>query len=94
MQKFKLTVFDMGKSVKLCTVIFVKGDQKPGGVVCLGLDIETVIKDITSVLGVPEFELSTNHYYLVRPLYQFEGLDNPQIIANFTSNNLSEVNIP
>lgn len=43
----------MGKSVKLCTVIFVQGDPEPGGVVCLGLDIETVIKDITSVLGVP-----------------------------------------
>ena len=27
-------------------------------------------------------------------MYQFEGLKNPQIIANFTSTNLSDISIP
>lgn len=60
----------------------------------MGLDIYTIIKDITSALDVPEFQLSTNNYYLLRPLYQFEGLSYPQIIANFTNTNLSEIWLP
>lgn len=66
---FKLTIFDLGPVIKLCSVVVYSNQTEARGVVCIGLDIMVVTRDITSVLGVPQFELSTNTYYLLKPLY-------------------------
>lgn len=89
-----MTIFDEGRFIKSCTLVLRDGLTLPLGVVCLGLDISIVIRDITSVLGVPYFELSTNDYYIIRPFYRFENKENPQIIANFSNLNLSKVDTP
>jgi len=89
-----MTIFDEGRFIKSCTLVLRDGLALPLGIVCLGLDISIVIRDITSVLGVPSFELSTNDYYIIRPFYRFENKEYPQIIANFSNLNLSKVDTP
>jgi hypothetical protein len=64
------------------------------GVACIGLDTGRVFSDIVSVLGISDFQLSTNNYYFLKPLYSFDSDTSPQIIANFTSNNLMEIETP
>lgn len=66
-----MTIFDEGNLIKSCTLVLRSNSPTPLGVVCLGMNISIVVGDITSVLGVPDFELSTNDYFIVRPLYSF-----------------------
>lgn len=61
---------------------------------CLNMDIYLLTSAITSALNVPDFELSTSEYYLVKPINSFIGEKYPQIIASFSSNNLSTIKMP
>lgn len=86
---FLMTTSVKSKILYVCVTLLFDNKGYPGGVACMGLDINLVFSDIASVLGISDFQLSTNNYYFLRPLYAFEKLQSPQIIANFTSNNLS-----
>lgn len=56
--------------------------------------VDYLIKDLTSFIDTPSIELSVNDYYYVRPMYSFEGLKDPQIVANFSSTNLNKISVP
>jgi hypothetical protein len=43
---------------------------------------------------MPDFQLSTSEYILVRPIDDFEGSQYPQIISSFQSNQLSTIDVP
>ena len=47
------TTLSNGNVIDICTVIIENSISK--GVVCLGIDIETLINQITTSLSVPEF---------------------------------------
>lgn len=66
----------------------------PFGVICLNLDIYMLTSTITSALNVPDFELSTSEYYLVKPVDTESGQKFPQIIATFNSKNLESIKMP
>lgn len=85
-------MFDDYLSLKNC--IPMLSDSLVIGTICIGLDIQSFVSDITSSLSVPEFELSTNDYYLTRPLYAYSESSTPQILANFSNDNLQDVEIP
>ena len=64
--------------VRLCAVFTLDindggQNQKANGVNCIDLFNSIFVKDITMVLNSPEFDLSTNDYYYLQPLYKSQS---------------------
>ena len=53
-----------------------------------------MMKKIAATLKVPNFELSTSRYYLLKPLYNYENETYPRIISYFSSDDLEKVYVP
>lgn len=86
------SIFVYGNEIKSCSPTLDRDD--PFGVICLNLDIYMLTSTITSALNVPDFELSTSEYYLVKPVDTESGQKFPQIIATFNSKNLESIKMP
>jgi hypothetical protein len=101
LNNFLVTSFVRGPTLYLCVTLLFQSNvspnttnEEPGGVACIGLETMKVFMDIVEVLGISDFQLSTNNYYFLRPTNEFEGDPSPQIIANFTSTNLNDLYTP
>jgi hypothetical protein len=55
----------------MCVTLRFNDSFDQNGVACMGLDIDSIISDIASVLGISDSQLSTNNYYFLRPTYLF-----------------------
>ena len=97
---FNTTTFDMGQAMRICVVMNITFNQStsgsvlPNGVVCMDLLNSVFAKDVIAALNTPQFQLSTNQYYYLRPIYICQASTDPLIFSNFTSDNLSNINIP
>lgn len=82
-----------GEVVEICEPLFEDGNII--GVSCMGINLTKFMKVLAETLYVPEFELSDNEYYLVKPKYEgIDEEDEPKIIMYFSEENFSNLTFP
>ena len=85
------TNFNQQEKLKTCTPFF--GQAVPVlGIICYTASTELLMKEITNSISSPEFKQIKSEYFMMLPIYpSSEDQRSPSIVANFTIQNLSNI---